>query len=132
MKRAPSTATLAQTDNVDRFVGVAYENVTLVAAHLPVLNSIAENLIAILEFNAGTGSPSFETISKNLRAHDASFVWDGDELESVIYANGITKTLTYSLDGLASVTLSGAVPVGIDLTKTLIYLDGDLIDAVYS
>lgn len=78
----------------------------------------------------GPAAPeTFETISKNLDASNATLVYTGDTLTSVIYANGITKTFTEGPDGLASVRLTGA---GVDLTKTFNYTSGQLVGVTYS
>ena len=75
---------------------------------------------------------SFETVSANLAASDGVMSYTGQDLTSIAYSNGITKTLAYSLDGLASVTLSGNTPSGIALTKTLNYSGGNLVGFTYS
>ena len=81
----------------------------------------------------GGGLPdTFETVSKNLDASAGTLGRTDGELTSITYANGIVKTLTYGVNGLASVTLSGSTPGGIALTKTFIYTDGDLTDFAYS
>lgn len=77
-------------------------------------------------------SNTFETVSKNLAASNYTFTFVDGDLVSLTYANGITKTLNYSGEGLASVTLSGATPGGIELTKTLTYSGGDPVSATYS
>lgn len=79
-------------------------------------------------------SQSFESVSKNLKASDATFNYNGSgDLTSIVYANGVTKTLSYSSGGdLISVTLSGSTPNGISLVKTLSYTDGDLTAITYS
>lgn len=82
---------------------------------------------------ASSTTPSFEIVSQNLSAVDATYTYDGDELATVVLSNGITKTLGYGPDGLQTVTLSGATPGGIDLTKTLTYSpNGDLVAKTYS
>ena len=81
---------------------------------------------------SGSAAVTFETVSKNLAAVEATFSYTGQDLTSVVYANGITKTLSYGPDGLAAVTLSGSVPGGIDLTKTFVYTSGVLTGVVYS
>jgi hypothetical protein len=75
---------------------------------------------------------TFETVSKNLDASDATYGYTLGELTSITYANGIVKTLAYGVDGLSTVTLSGSTPGGIDLVKTLIYSGGDLTSASYT
>lgn len=85
-----------------------------------------------------SGAPSwehgktFETISKNLNVHNSSLNYTGDNLTSIVYSNGITKTFNYTGDNLTSVVLSGSTPSGILLTKTLTYSGGTLISVTYS
>lgn len=77
-------------------------------------------------------SVSFETVSKNLDAAGAVFGYTGDNLTSITYANGVSKLFTYGVNGLASVTLSGAVPDGIATVKTFTYTGGSLTAVSYS
>jgi hypothetical protein len=87
-----------------------------------------------IEFTTPGGSlaQSFETVSKNLDAANATLNYTGDKLTSIVYANGITKTLNYTGDNLTSVVLSGNTPGGIDLTKTLSYTGDNLTGVTYS
>lgn len=83
----------------------------------------------------GGASNSFESVSKNLSANDASFVYTGDQLTSIVYTTSggtITKTLSYSGSQLNTITLSGDTPIGIDLIKTLSYTGGSLTSIAYS
>ncbi len=80
----------------------------------------------------GSAVPSFESINKNLSSSDMTIAMVGEEIGSITYANGIVKTFAYGPNGLASVTLSGNVPGGISLTKTLLYSGGNLAGATYS
>jgi Collagen triple helix repeat (20 copies) len=85
--------------------------------------------------SGGSSTPApetFETVSKNLSASGAVMGYSGGDLVSVTYANGIVKTLAYSIDGLASVTLSGNTPSGIALVKTFNYSSGSLSGFTYS
>lgn len=75
---------------------------------------------------------TYETVSKNLDASDATLNYTGDNLTSIDYTNGITKTLNYTGDNLTSVVLSGSTPSGIDLTKTLTYTGDNLTGVAYS
>lgn len=75
---------------------------------------------------------TFETISKNLSASDATLAYTGDNLTSVTYSNGVVKTLNYTGDNLTSVVLSGTLPSGINLTKTLSYSGDNLTGITYS
>jgi YD repeat-containing protein len=70
---------------------------------------------------------AFETVSKNLRSADGVINFTGDLLTSIVYADGITKTLNYDGSGLlTSVVLSGSTPVDIALTKTFTWDASDL------
>jgi hypothetical protein len=80
----------------------------------------------------GSLAASFETVSKNLSAENATLTYSGGDLTSIAYANGITKTLNYSGGNLTSIVLSGATPGGIDLTKTLAYTGSNLTGITYS
>lgn len=82
--------------------------------------------------NDTAAAVSFETVSKNLDASGASFDYTGDDLTSITYASGVIKSLTYGPDGLASVTLSGAIPAGIATVKTFTYTGGSLTAVSYS
>lgn len=82
--------------------------------------------------SGGTLAESFETVSKNLRAVDAVLNYSGGDLVSIVYANGITKTFGYSGGNLSTVTLSGATPGGISLSKGFTYSGGDLVAVDYS
>lgn len=75
---------------------------------------------------------SFETVSKNLDASDATLNYTGDNLTSIDYANGITKTLDYTGDNLTSVILSGSTPGGISLTKLLDYTGENITGISYA
>jgi hypothetical protein len=87
-----------------------------------------------LEFTTGGGGipTTFETVSKNLSATDATLNYTGDDLTSIVYTNGITKTLNYTGTNLTSVVLSGSTPGGIDLNKTLSYTGDNLTGVAYS
>jgi hypothetical protein len=86
----------------------------------------------ILTSATGDSTPTFEKVSKNLDASDATLNYTGDNLTSIVYASGITKTLNYTGDNLTSVVLSGSTPAGIDLTKTLTYTGDNLTGVNYS
>jgi hypothetical protein len=104
---------------------VAGTNVTL------NYNDVA-NTLTISAAGGGSATPTFETVSKNLDATDATFNYSGGDLTSIDYASGITKTFNYSSGSLTSVVLSGSTPGGIDLTKTFTYSGGDLTAVSYS
>jgi len=77
----------------------------------------------------------FETVSKNLKAWNASFNYTDGALTSIVYtsgANTITKTFNYTSGALTSIVLSGDTPSGIALTKTLGYTSGVLTSISYS
>jgi YD repeat-containing protein len=81
---------------------------------------------------AGGGgiAETFETVAKNLGAEGATLAYSGGRLASITYASGVTKTLAYDGSGrLASITLSGATPGGIELVKTLAYT-GDALTGI--
>jgi YD repeat-containing protein len=77
---------------------------------------------------------TYETVSKNLDAKDASFTYDGSgNLTSITYTSGVIKTLNYTLGILTSVVLSGNTPQNIVKTKTLTYDgSGNLTNTVYT
>lgn len=77
-------------------------------------------------------SVSFESVAKNLDAADAEYNYTGDNLTSIVYSNGITKTFNYTGDNLTSIVLSGSTPGGISLTKTFTYSGEILTDITYS
>jgi len=81
---------------------------------------------------AGGSAATFETVSKNLAASGSTLNYTGDELTSITYASGIIKTFAYGVNGLETITLSGATPGGIDLVKTLSYVSGNLTSIAYS
>ena len=87
---------------------------------------------AYVDGMSGGSAATFETVSKNLPASDATFNYTGEDLTSIVYASGITKSFTYGVDGLETITLSGATPGGIDLVKTLSYVSGNLASIAYS
>jgi YD repeat-containing protein len=77
---------------------------------------------------------TFETVSKNLDAKNATFTYDmSGNLITITYANGIVKTLNYTLGILTSIVLSGSIPSGILTTKTLTYdMSGNLTNTAYT
>lgn len=83
----------------------------------------------------GALGPSFETVSKNLKAWDATFAYTLGRLTTITYTSGaltVVKTFGYTLDNLTSITLSGDTPSGIDLVKTLGYSVDVLVSVAYS
>ena len=83
----------------------------------------------------GSSAPSFETVSKNIKAWDAAFEYTGDQLDTITYTNGtdtIVKTFNYTDGKLTSLVLSGNTPSGIELTKTLSYTGDQLTGVGYS
>jgi hypothetical protein len=89
-------------------------------------------VLKLIEENTTSDQETFEKVSKNLDASDATLNYTGDILTSIDYANGVTKTLNYTGDNLTSVVLSGTTPSGIDLTKTLTYTGENLTGVGYS
>lgn len=79
-----------------------------------------------------TVSAQFEDISKNLKSLNYVLQYSDDMLTSLVYSNSVTKTLNYAQGRLSSVVLSGNVPSGINLTKTLLYTGGKLTSVEYS
>jgi hypothetical protein len=80
--------------------------------------------------------PTFETVSKNLKAYPFVLNYTLGVLTSVVYTIGvttITKTLNYTGGVLTSIVLAGdGLPSGISLTKTLTYAGGNLTGVIYS
>lgn len=84
---------------------------------------------------AGGIEEAFETVSQNLDSSNASISYDGNgRIDSITYANGITKTISYDGNGrISTITLSGSTPLGIDLTRTMSYnVGGQLTGTVYA
>jgi hypothetical protein len=83
-----------------------------------------------------SSSPSFETVSKNLKGYPYILNYSAGVLSSIVYnvggGNYVTKTLNYTTGNLTSIVLSGATPGGILLTKTLSYSGGSLSSISYS
>lgn len=91
---------------------------------------------------AGTGveyvdpsgsSNSFETVSVNLQAYNYIINYNiSGDVSTIVYSNGVTKTLNYTGGNVTSIVLSGATPGGISLTKTLTYTSGNVTGITYS
>ena len=99
-------------------------NVGLSAYQVAVANGFVGSEAQWLDSLVGPASQtSFETVNRNLDAVDASTsVDDAGVIQSVSYASGVTKTFTYEPAGrVASITLAGNTPNGIDLVKTFTY-----------
>lgn len=78
-------------------------------------------------------SETFETVSANLKAYDYTINYDGNgDVTSIVYSNGVTKTLNYTSGDVTSIVLSGSTPSGISLTKTLTYTSGNVTGITYS
>jgi hypothetical protein len=94
----------------------------------------ADDGIEVTTGGGGGGgiAASFETVSKNLSAENATLTYSGSDLSSIAYTNGITKTFNYAGGNLTSIVLSGSTPGGIDLTKTLAYTGSNLTSITYS
>lgn len=83
----------------------------------------------------GSGTVSFETVSKNLSAYPNVLNYTGENLTSIVYTTDtgtVTKTLDYTGDNLTSITLSGDLPSGIETVKTLSYTGDNLTGIAYS
>lgn len=94
-----------------------HQNISVLTQTGETSESLAAKYVAI----------AFETVSKNLRSADGVINFTGDLLTSIVYADGITKTLNYNGGGLlTSVVLSGSTPVDIKLTKTFTWDASDL------
>lgn len=79
--------------------------------------------------------PTFESVSKNISSWEATFDYTTGSLSTITYQNGpleVVKTFGYTGGVLTSITLSGDVPGGIPLTKTLLYSGSDLVGFEYS
>jgi hypothetical protein len=82
--------------------------------------------------SSGSSQSSFETVSSNLSAYDYTINYNGSgDVSSIVYSNGVTKTLNYTADDVTSIVLSGSTPSGIELTKTLTYTSGDVTSISY-
>jgi hypothetical protein len=78
-------------------------------------------------------SNTFETVSANLSAYDYTINYNGSgDVSSIVYSNGVTKTLNYTSGNVTSIVLSGSTPSNISLTKTLTYTSGDVTGITYS
>lgn len=87
---------------------------------------------ALQDLDASAVHRSYETISRNLDPRDATFGYDAEGRLITVNYGDITKTLAYTGDQLTTVTLSGNVPTGMNLTKTLAYdVDGRLTGYSY-
>ncbi len=79
---------------------------------------------------------TYETVSQNIRAWDATLEWSGGKLYRKISTSAdgkvIVKTFYWSGYKLISVVLSGDTPSGIALTKTLGYTGDYLTSVEYS
>jgi hypothetical protein len=84
------------------------------------------------QINEAGVAKTYETVSKNLPASNATLAYTEGVLTSITYSNGVVKTLSYEGDVLATVTLSGSTPGGISLIKTLSYTDGKLTGVSYT
>lgn len=96
------------------------------------LSGLTKNAEGKYVLSTGSSADTFETVSKNLDASNATLNYSGSTLTSIDYANGITKTLNYTGSTLTSVVLSGSTPSGISLTKTLNYTGSTLTGVTYS
>jgi len=85
------------------------------------------------DLGGGGSTNSFETVSANLSAYDYTINYNGSgDVSTIVYSNGVTKTLNYTSGDVTSIVLSGSTPSGISLTKTLTYSSGDVMGITYS
>jgi len=96
-------------------------------------------LVVTLDNSSGGSSDpvatTFETINQNLNSYPKQLGYTLGKLTAILYTVGsssITKTLGYAGDTLETIVLSGDTPAGINLTKTLVYSSGDLVNVLYS
>jgi hypothetical protein len=76
---------------------------------------------------------TFETIDANLTAEAATISYIGDNISTVRYDNGITKTYTYANGNLVCISLSGALPANLTNTaKNFFYSGGKITRITYS
>jgi len=83
----------------------------------------------------GDSVPTFETVSKNLKACPFVLNYAGGELASMTYqtpAGAVTKSFEYDAGTLVQIELAGAIPSGIQTIKTLAYVGGELSEVSYS
>jgi hypothetical protein len=86
-------------------------------------------------FDGGIASETFEVYSKGLKSYPYTITYSGEDIDYITYDTGegtIVKTFNYTLGALTSIVLSGNVPVGIPLVKTLQYTGENLTNITYS
>ncbi len=77
----------------------------------------------------------FETVNKNLKSYPATLGYVGGLLTTITYttpSGSIVKTLGRTNGKLTTITLSGSLPGGISVTKTLTYTGDTLTGFTYS
>ena len=86
--------------------------------------------------NEALSTPTFETVSKNLKAFPNELNYTGENLTSIVYTTDlgtVTKTLAYTGANLTSITLSGDLPTGLaETVKTLAYTGENLTSITYA
>jgi hypothetical protein len=112
-------------------------NQTLNTSAVTIAPPSAEFVLSIAPFFAGSVVPSFETVSKNLKAYPYTAQRDGQgNITSLTYttpSGDVVKTLNRTGGLITSIVLSGpGVPAGVSLTKTLSYTEGVWSGASYS
>ena len=90
-----------------------------------ITGDLINQLDLIDEFN--DIKETYEYISRNLASSNYSINRNGDDVVSIVYDNGITKTLNRSGENITSITLSGDNIT--TMTKTIIRTD-DLITGI--
>ena len=83
----------------------------------------------IVVSGGGGIAETFETISKNLAASNATFNFANNLLDSIVYANGWTKSFTYNVGVLQVMQLTDGIDT---LTKTFTYTNGILTSIDYT
>jgi len=96
------------------------------------VTDVIEQIIVI----AGELQDTFETFSKNLRSYNFTIEYTDNRVTKLIYTSPvgiIEKLLTYNAQNeLTAITLSGAIPLGVALQKTITYENGKLKTITYS
>ena len=109
---------------------VAAKQDTLVSSvNIKTINSQSILGPGNIVISGGGLAETFETISKNLEASNASFNFTGQILTSIVYANGWTKSFTYTIGVLTQMTLTDGITT---YTKTFTYTSGVLTSIAYT
>jgi hypothetical protein len=110
----------------------------------PIVVTVQSQIARVIEIKsigsqgpAGGFRESYETLSKNLRQFPYAITYNLagliDEVTYTTIDGPIVKKFNYTSGNLTSVVFSGAVPSGINTTKTFSYdLSGKITGAIYS